>query len=62
MYFKAGHMASIIEQSRVKAIRSVDHIRVRMYWELGFIDSFMYYSQLRRHCGRNSVGLITNYY
>ena len=28
-------MASIIEQSRVKAIRSVDHIRVRMYWELG---------------------------
>lgn len=26
---------SIIEQSCVKAIRSVDHIRVRMYWELG---------------------------
>ncbi len=26
---------SIIEQSRVKAIRSVDHIRVLMYWELG---------------------------
>jgi hypothetical protein len=27
---------SIIEQSRVKAIRSVDHIRVKMYWELCF--------------------------
>ncbi len=26
---------SIIEQSRQKAIRSVDHIRVKMYWELG---------------------------
>ena len=26
---------SIIEQSRVKAIRSVNHIRVLMYWELG---------------------------
>ena len=26
---------SIIEQSRVSAIRSVDHIRVKMYWELG---------------------------
>jgi predicted nuclease of restriction endonuclease-like (RecB) superfamily len=25
----------VIEESRVKAIRSVDHIRVRMYWELG---------------------------
>jgi predicted nuclease of restriction endonuclease-like (RecB) superfamily len=25
----------VIEDSRVKAIRSVDHIRVRMYWELG---------------------------
>jgi predicted nuclease of restriction endonuclease-like (RecB) superfamily len=25
----------LIEDSRVKAIRSVDHIRVRMYWELG---------------------------
>lgn len=26
---------TIIEQSREQAIRSVDHIRVRMYWELG---------------------------
>ena len=25
----------LIEDSRVKAIRSVDHIRVRMYWEIG---------------------------
>jgi|GEM_PF-1253160 len=25
----------IIDDSRIKAIRSVDHIRVRMYWELG---------------------------
>jgi predicted nuclease of restriction endonuclease-like (RecB) superfamily len=25
----------VIEESRLKAIRSVDHIRVRMYWELG---------------------------
>jgi len=25
----------VIEQSRLKAVRSVDHIRVRMYWELG---------------------------
>jgi hypothetical protein len=25
----------IIENSRERAIRSVDHIRVRMYWELG---------------------------
>jgi len=25
----------LIEDSRIKAIRSVDHIRVRMYWELG---------------------------
>jgi hypothetical protein len=25
----------LIEDSRVNAIRSVDHIRVRMYWELG---------------------------
>jgi predicted nuclease of restriction endonuclease-like (RecB) superfamily len=26
---------NIIEDSRVKAIRSVDHVRVKMYWELG---------------------------
>ena len=26
---------SIIEDSRVRAIRSVDHVRVKMYWELG---------------------------
>ena len=25
----------IIEDSRVKAIRAVDHVRVKMYWELG---------------------------
>jgi len=25
----------IIDDSRIKAIRSVDHIRVRIYWELG---------------------------
>lgn len=25
----------LIEDSRVKAIRSIDHIRVRMYWEIG---------------------------
>lgn len=25
----------IIDDSRIKAVRSVDHIRVRMYWELG---------------------------
>ena len=25
----------IIENSRIDAIRSVDHVRVKMYWELG---------------------------
>ena len=30
-----NEVKGIIEQSRLKAIRSVDHIRVRMYWELG---------------------------
>jgi predicted nuclease of restriction endonuclease-like (RecB) superfamily len=30
-----SEVKGIIEQSREKAIRSVDHIRVRMYWELG---------------------------
>ena len=30
-----NEVKGIIEQSREKAIRSVDHIRVRMYWELG---------------------------
>jgi predicted nuclease of restriction endonuclease-like (RecB) superfamily len=30
-----SEIKGLIEQSRLKAIRSVDHIRVRMYWELG---------------------------
>jgi predicted nuclease of restriction endonuclease-like (RecB) superfamily len=30
-----GEVKKLIEDARVKAIRSVDHIRVRMYWELG---------------------------
>ena len=30
-----SEVKGVIEQSRLKAIRSVDHIRVRMYWELG---------------------------
>ena len=30
-----SEVKGIIEQSRERAIRSVDHIRVRMYWELG---------------------------
>jgi predicted nuclease of restriction endonuclease-like (RecB) superfamily len=30
-----SEIKGVIEQSRLKAIRSVDHIRVRMYWELG---------------------------
>ncbi len=30
-----NEVKGIIEQSRLKAIRSVDHVRVRMYWELG---------------------------
>ena len=30
-----NEVKGIIEQSRFKAIRSVDHVRVRMYWELG---------------------------
>ena len=30
-----NEVKGIIEQSRIKAIRSVDHLRVRMYWELG---------------------------
>ena len=30
-----SEIKGVIEQSRLKAIRSVDHIRVSMYWELG---------------------------
>ena len=30
-----SEIKGVIEQSRLKAVRSVDHIRVRMYWELG---------------------------
>jgi hypothetical protein len=98
-----NEVKGIIEQSREKAIRSVDHIRVRMYWELGrkileeeqhgkeraeyrkyliknlskqlkalygsgfsrrqleMARKFYLLIQLRRHCLRNSHGVIILY-
>ena len=33
----------IIEDSRVKAIRAVDHVRVKMYWDLAFFSQLYHY-------------------